>query len=1314
MNNKEQIHCARNPEKMSLEPHHKKQLQQLKKQLTNCSRSHFFSFNRRIQTLYRHFSDTKYLQLKQQIETAIEKSQHRLDAIPRPEYPENLPVSIRREEIIKVIRDNQVTILCGETGSGKTTQIPKMCLELGRGVDGMIGHTQPRRLAARSVAVRIAEELKSELGSYVGYKVRFHEQCSDNTYIKLMTDGILLAEIRSDRYLNQYDTLIIDEAHERSLNIDFILGYLGWLLPKRRDLKVIITSATIDPERFSKHFNNAPIIEVTGRTFPVDIRYHPLVNEDEERQDRDMIAAVVDAADELRREGAGDILIFFSGEREIREAADALRKAEPPSTEVLPLFARLSGTEQNRIFHPSGNHRIILATNVAETSLTVPGIKYVIDTGLARISRYSWRSRIQRLPIEAISQASANQRSGRCGRVSHGIAIRLYSEDDFNGRDEFTQPEILRTNLASVILQMATLNLGDIGQFPFVEPPDQRMIRDGFKLLYEIGAVDGSYNVTPMGQQLAHLPIDVRLGRMLLAANKEGALREVLIIVSALAIQDPRERPLDKQQAADEKHTRFKDKTSDFLSYLALWDYYQQKKQELTQNQLRRLCKKEYISYRRMREWQDTHKQLRFSLQDSALKMTQQQANPDAIHRSLLTGLLGHIGFKEEKHEYLGANNRKFYVFPGSGLSKKSPKWLMASELVETSRLYARTVALIQPQWIEQLGKHLLRHHYSEPHWQKRSAQVGANERTSLYGITITAQRRINYGAIDAVVSRQLFIRHALVYGEYTSKAPYFLHNLRLVEDIETLEAKSRRRDILVDEDTLYDFYDQRLPTLIYSGKAFEKWRKKIEKDNPEALFLNRDILMQRDDSHVDHLQYPDYLTLQGLQLPLRYHFEPGRKEDGVTVRIPVTALGQLKPTLFEYLVPGMIEKKIVQFIRNLPKQVRKQFVPAPHYAKACHEAIQPSEISFIRTVAHQLHRMTGNEIPASILKQIQFEAHLLMRFEVLDECGNVIKAGRDLEQLKGIASDKNTVSIAQQATKQEQNSIERTGITSWNFGDLPVHIIIDSMGMKIKAWTALVDQGDSVAIQLFDSVEKVQQQHGVHKLFLLSASKEISDLKRNLPKIKQHCLHYASTGKCDELKQSIIKNTVRIVFDTNNFQCHQQQIFETHLEQHRSKLIVQATDICHQLDIILPIHHSVKKALKGNINPAWLAALSDITEHLNALIFVGFLDNLTMHELRQYPRYLKGLQRRIEKLMENSNKDRSLRLQIQPHWQSYHTLIAKEKQALVNPQKKIALQHYRWMLEEFRVSLFAQELGTAFPISEKRLKKKWREILDR
>ncbi|MCK5902012.1 MAG: ATP-dependent RNA helicase HrpA [Cocleimonas sp.] len=1289
----------------------KNPLNQLKNQLADCPPAQRFAFHRRLQSLYKKFNKRQFETLQRQITATIEKRQQRLKNLPTPTYPEQLPVSNRREEIMKTIADNQVIILCGETGSGKTTQIPKMCLALGRGVNGLIGHTQPRRLAARSVATRIAEELHSVLGETVGYKVRFHEKHNSNTYIKLMTDGILLAEIRSDRFLNQYDTLIIDEAHERSLNIDFILGYLSWLLPRRNDLKVIITSATIDPQRFSKHFNNAPIIEVSGRTFPVDLHYRPLVSDNENDKERNLIEAVIDAADELHRLGAGDILVFFSGEREIREAAEALRRHHPPSTEILPLFSRLSGSEQNRIFHPSGRHRIILATNVAETSLTVPGIKYVIDTGLARISRYSWRSRIQRLPIERISQASANQRSGRCGRISDGVAIRLYSEDDFQGRDEFTSPEIMRTNLAAVILQMSVLNLGKIENFPFVEPPDHRMIRDGFKLLYEIGAVDSDQKITSLGRRLAYLPIDTRLARMLLAAHDEGALHEVLIIVSALAIQDPRERPLDKQHASDEKHSRFKDEKSDFMSYLLLWDYYQQQQNELTQNKLRRLCKKEYLSYRRLREWSDTHQQLRLSLYDAKLKPTRQKASREAIHRSLLTGLLGHIGFQEEKREYQGANNRKFHLFPGSGLAKKNPKWVMAATLVETSRLYARTVAMIQPQWVEQLGKHLIRHHYSEPHWEKRPAQVGAYERTSLYGITITAQRRINYGAIDPVISRQLFIRHALVYGEYVCKAPFFRHNLRLIESIETLEAKSRRRDILVDEDTLYDFYEKRLPSTIYSGKAFEIWRKKIEQDNPEGLFLNRELLMQRDDSHVDHLQYPDHLSIQGMTLPLRYHFEPGKHNDGVTLRVPMILLGQLKSAPFEYLVPGLLEEKIIQFIRSLPKQIRKQFVPAPEYAKACQESIQASLTPFISAVAHQLHRMTGNKIEKQHLDKIQFDDHLLMRFEVVDETARVIKAGRDLDELKGIARKK----IGNQVEKQESHALEREGIVTWDFEALPKTVVIDSFGMKIKTWVALVDQKNSVAIKLFDTPEKAQQQQGLLRLLMLSATKEHRYLKHNLPHIQQLCLRYASIGRCDELKKSIIRNTFRLTFDTDHLVCNTQPVFEAHLTAHRTKLISQATEICHQLDTLLGFYYRVKKGLKGYISPLYLEALSDINEHLNCLVYPNFLDALTLHELRQYPRYFKGLQRRLDKLMDSHHRDRGLRLQIQTHWQRYQLLIEKEngREASFSQQKKEALQHYRWMLEEFRISLFAQELGTALPISEKRLKKYWRGIME-
>ena len=1279
-----------------------KKLLELKQQLTHCQRSKRFKLSLRLQRLQKKPTDSAIESLERQIQASCATRQRRLDKLPTPSYPEELPVSERRQDILKCIRDNQVTILCGETGSGKTTQIPKMCLELGRGVDGIIAHTQPRRIAARSVANRIAEEMNSQLGDLVGYKVRFNEQGSDDNYIRLLTDGILLAEIRSDRFLNQYDTIIIDEAHERSLNIDFLLGYFKWLLPRRKDLKLIITSATIDPQRFSKQFDNAPVIEVSGRTYPVELRYRPLVSDDPDESDKNQIQGIIDASDELLRDDPSDILVFLSGEREIRETAEALRKHHPASMEILPLFARLSAAEQNKIFHPGNSRRIVLATNVAETSLTVPGIRYVIDTGVARISRYSWRARVQRLPIEAISQASANQRSGRCGRTSNGIAIRLYSEDDFNSRDEFTDPEIVRTNLASVILQMAILKLGDVESFPFVEPPDSRMIKDGFKLLFELGAVTEDNKITEIGRKLAHLPTDPRLGRMLMAGQEFGALREVLIIVSALASQDPRERPMDKKQASDEKHSRFKDEKSDFMAYLNLWNYFQEQRNELTQNKLRQLCKKEFLSYLRLREWEDIYRQLRDSLKDQGLKGSSNEAEYTAIHQSLLSGLLGHVANQEERQEYLGANGRKLFIFPGSGLRKKTPKWIMAAEQVETSRLYARTVAKIEPEWIEQQAQHLIRRTYSEPRWEKRPAQIGADERTTLYGITITAKRRINFGPIDPAVSRILFIRHALVYGEFNSNAEFLKRNRELIEEVEKLEAKSRRRDILVDEEILFDYYDKRVPKHIYNGKAFEKWRKKHLTDDPKALTMTREDLMQRDDSHVQINQYPDSLEVHGMRFPLNYHFEPGHESDGVTLSVPAAALHQLNSHCFDYLVPGMLQEKIVELIRSLPKQTRKQFVPVPDYAQACCEAIQPShDMSLIAAVAHQLHRMSGTKIDIEALKSVSFSDHNQMRFAVVDEAGKTIKAGRDLNTLKGGVERTTSKKLQQQATK----TIEREHITSWDFGDLPDDTIIKTAGMQIKAWPALVDNKDSVSIQLFDNQAKADRQQGLRRLYMLALSKDANYLLRNLPNIQKLCLNYASTGSCNELKQSIVDNSFRLTFDCKTIRS--ETAFKAQIDQHKAELIPNANMICEQLAICLPLVHLIRKSLKGGINPMALEALGDLKQQLDALVYPGFLNTLDMQILRQYPRYLKAMERRLEKLNHSLQKDRGLRLQASKHMDQYLQLIKEQPELANDPDT----QQYRWMIEELRVSLFAQELGTSMPVSDKRLSKQWKLI---
>lgn len=1269
-----------------------------------------FRLRREFQQLERKPDDARLQSLVEKIEVSSKRRALRIQNRPQPNYPEDLPVAQRREEIIKAIQEHQVVVICGETGSGKTTQLPKMCLDAGRGIDGFIGHTQPRRIAARSVADRIAEELKTQLGQQVGYKVRFTDKTHQDSYIKLMTDGILLAEIQQDRYLNDYDTLIIDEAHERSLNIDFLLGYLRWLLPKRRDLKIIITSATIDPQRFAEHFSGAPIIEVSGRTYPVEVRYRPLVDIEGE-DERDLTDAILDAVDELGAEGSGDILVFLPGEREIRETAEALRKHHPPSTEILPLYARLSAEEQHRIFEAHGRRRVVLSTNVAETSLTVPGIRYVVDAGLARISRYSWRAGVQRLPIEKVSQASANQRSGRCGRVAAGVAIRLYSEEDYNSRPLFTEPEILRTNLASVILQMESMQLGEIEQFPFVEAPDLRLIRDGYKLLFEIGAVNADFNLTALGHTLAKLPVDPRLGKMLLTADKEGAVKEVLVITAALAIQDPRERPMDKQQAADEKHARFKAENSDFLSLLALWDYFHQQRKDLSKSQFRKLCLKEFLSWTRLQEWHDIHQQIRSTLLEAGIKENEKPAEYSGIHRSLLSGLLGNIGLKDQDLEYQGANGRKFFMFPGSNLRKKAPQWIMAAELVETSKLFARTVAKIESDWVEEFGEHLLKRHYTEPHWEQNSANVSAFERTSLYGITITPKRLVSYGRIDPVISREIFIRHALVYGEYKTNAAFFRHNGQLIAEIEELEAKGRRRDILADEKLLYDFFDPLIPANVVNGASFEKWRKQAETKNPKLLYLSHEYLMQRDAGHERSGQFPDSIAVQSMILPLRYHFEPNAEDDGVNVRLPLLALNQLAPTRFDYLVPGMLEEKLTAMIRALPKQIRKQFVPAPDYARACLEAIEPSEtVALKEALGQQLFRMSGTRIDSDAWEGMELPEHLLMRFEVVDESGVVIKAGRDLYTLRNKVGQQAKAELIRQPTQH----IERQGITEWNFGDIPATHLLDMGGMKLHAWPALYMpslQTSQLEIKLFDNEAEAQRQHrlGVLGLLMLALPADARDVPRHVPQMQQLCLHYAASGKCDELKDSITRYAFRQAF-AEFLDIRKQASFNAALQVGRKQLFPQAQELARMLAPALAAYHDIRKLLKGKVNPSWLETLNDINDQLTYLIYPNFLDEMQPEELRHLPRYLKGIQRRLEKLLENPTKDRALRVQVQPHWDRYKARIQKNRSQM-DAKQDAALHEYRWMVEEFRISLFAQELGTAKPVSAKRLDKIWEEV---
>ncbi len=1051
----------------------------LKKALGECLIKDRFRFSKRIDGASKIKNESARNAVFDEIALDIAQSmmvvEQRKQQMPKIEYPALLPVSQKRDDIAQAIAHHQVVIVVGETGSGKTTQLPKICAELGRGKYGLIGHTQPRRLAARSVANRIAEEMETELGGFVGYKVRFTDQISDQTQIKLMTDGILLAEIQNDRFLNQYDTIIIDEAHERSLNIDFILGYLKQLLPRRPDLKVIITSATIDPERFSKHFSNAPIIEVSGRTYPVEVRYRPLAGDDDSESDRDQLEGIFQAVDELCDEGLGDILIFMNGEREIRDTADALSKRNLRDTEIVPLYARLSAYEQNKIFQPHAGRRIVLATNVAETSLTVPGIKYVIDPGTARISRYSYRTKVQRLPIEPISQASANQRKGRCGRTEEGICIRLYSEEDFLSRPEFTDPEILRTNLASVILQMTALGLGDIEAFPFVEAPDKRNIQDGVRLLEELGAIndqikDPKKRLTESGKQLARLPIDPRLARMVLEASKLGCLKEVMIIASALSIQDPRERPSDKQQSADDKHRRFNHEDSDFLTLVNLWHYIGQQQKALTSNQFRRQCKLDYLNYLRVREWQDVYTQLHQSTREMGFKLNDEPGSYHAVHSAILVGLLSHIGMKDqEKNEYHGARNARFNIFPASGLFKKQPKWVMSAELVETSKLWARVVAKIEPDWIEPLAKHLSKRSYSEPHWSKKNAAVMAYEKVMLYGIPIVPKRLVNYGTIDPVLSREIFIRSALVEGDWETKHAFFKQNRALLAEVEELEHKSRRRDILVDDEELFQFYDQRVGTEVVSGRHFDAWWKTASRKTPDLLSFEKEMLFKGDASHITDLDYPNFWHQGNLKLKLSYQFEPGENSDGVTVHIPLPILNQVEPHGFDWQIPGLRHELVVSLIKSLPKTLRKNFVPAPNYADAFLARVTPFEMPLLDAMEKELRRMTGVTVLREDWKLDQLPAHLKITYRAVDHRNRKLNESCDLHELKESLKEKVQETLSQVA----DDDIEQRDLHTWSFGELPKVYQQKRGGFEVRAYPALVDKKDSVEIKLFETEQE-------------------------------------------------------------------------------------------------------------------------------------------------------------------------------------------------------------------------------------------------
>ncbi|MEU6687968.1 ATP-dependent RNA helicase HrpA [Streptomyces sp. NPDC046832] len=1259
-----------------------------------------------------------------EIEAEVAKAEERMAGrralVPEVTYPEQLPVSQKKDVIAEAIRNHQVVIVAGETGSGKTTQIPKICLELGRGVRGMIGHTQPRRIAARTVAERVAEELDTPLGEAVGWKVRFTDQVDpDATFVKLMTDGILLAEIQTDRELRAYDTIIIDEAHERSLNIDFLLGYLAQLLPKRPDLKVVITSATIDPERFSRHFGDAPIIEVSGRTYPVEVRYRPLLEEDGDDADRDQITAITDAVEELQKEGKGDILVFLSGEREIRDTADALTKKQYRFTEILPLYARLSHAEQHRVFQPHTGRRIVLATNVAETSLTVPGIKYVIDPGFARISRYSHRTKVQRLPIEPVSQASANQRKGRCGRTSDGICIRLYSEDDFNARPEFTDAEILRTNLASVILQMTAAGLGDIEKFPFIDPPDHRNIRDGVQLLQELNALDPAQKdprkrLTDTGRKLAQLPVDPRLARMVLEADRNGCVREVMVIAAALSIQDPRERPADKQTQADQQHARFKDETSDFLAYLNLWRYLREQQKERGSSSFRRMCKQEYLNFLRIREWQDIYSQLRTVAKQMGIHLNEDDAPADRIHLSLLAGLLSHIGMKDvkegAKNEYLGARNAKFAVFPGSALFKKPPRFVMSAELVETSRLWARVNAKIEPEWVEPLAAHLVKRTYSEPHWEKDQAAVMAYEKVTLYGVPIVAQRKVNYGRIDPEISRELFIRNALVEGDWRTHHKFFSDNRRLLTEVEELEHRARRRDILVDDETLYDFYDQRIPEHVVSGAHFDSWWKHKRHEQPDFLDFEREMLINEKAGEVTKADYPDTWRQRNLKFRVTYQFEPGADADGVTVHIPLQVLNQVTDEGFDWQIPGLREELVTELIRSLPKPIRRNYVPAPNFAKAFLDRAVPLQEPLTATMTRELRLMVGVPFEADDFDLSKVPDHLKITFRIVDERRRKLAEDKDLEALKLKLRPKARKALSQAAAATAERSggesLERSGLTDWTIGTLTRVFETRRAGQPVKAYPALVDDGDTVSVRLFDTeAEQAQAMwKGTRRLILrnipVNPAKFASEKLTNAQKLALSANPHGSIqGLFDDCAMAAAD---KLIGDFGG-PAWDEESYRKLYDKVRAEIVDTTVRTVGQVQQVLAAWQACERRLKAVHSPALLPNLQDVRRQLDALVKPGFVTEAGLRRMPDLMRYLVAADRRLQQMPTNVQRDTTRMQKVHEMQDEYAWLLEQLPQGRPVPSSVLDI---RWMIEELRVSYFAHALGTAYPVSDKRIVK--------
>lgn len=1285
---------------------------QIRSLLPDCNQREAARIVRRLARLRDAPDEGELTALNRLLDKGLDKVRQRLAGHREVSYPAELPVAERIEDIRRALEQHQVIIVAGETGSGKTTQLPKLCLNAGRGSRGLIGHTQPRRIAARSVASRIAEEVGEPMASQVGYQVRFTDTTSDQSRLKIMTDGILLAEIQNDRFLDGYDTLIIDEAHERSLNIDFLLGYLRQLLPRRPDLKVIITSATIEVERFSRFFGQAPVIEVSGRTYPVEVVYRPPAGDADDRDQSwgEAVTGIFEEIEDHERssgQGPGDILIFLPGEREIRSLSKQLRHADLRHTEVLPLYSRLSNQEQNRIFQPHRGRRIVLSTNVAETSLTVPGIRYVIDTGVARISRYSVRSKIQRLPVEAISQASANQRAGRCGRVAPGICFRLYDEADFLGRPEYTDPEILRTNLASVILQMTTLGLGEIRHFPFLEPPDTRQINDGYKLLEELGAVNDRRRITRLGQTMARLPLDPRLARMLVTASELGSLRELLVIIAGLSIQDPRERPQDKQQAADQAHAQWNDPDSDFVSLLNLWNWFEEQRQELSQNQLARLCKKHFLSWMRMREWRDIHRQLTLVCREQSLAISKTSADYEGVHKAVLAGLLGQVALKLEKKEYLATRNRKVVIFPGSKVAKTAPKWIVAAEIVETSRVFARMVARIQPEWVEPLAGHVVKRHYSEPHWEQKRAQVMGYERVSLYGLDVIPRRRIAYSTIDPEECRQLFIRRALVEGDYRTRAPFIARNQELLESVDELERKTRRRDLLVDDEELFAFYDARLPESIISGRHFERWWKNLPEAELAAMELTEADILQRSVQEGADTLYPDTLEWDGIRYPLSYQFEPTGEDDGVTLQVPLMALRQLPGARLEWLVPGLVREKCIALVKGLPKAIRRNFVPVPDFVDKALERMQPSGEPLSEALADQLRRMTGVRIDPDDWAPEELPRHLRMNLRVIGDQGKVLAQGRDVDQLQKTLEKQaeQALATAESASQRQETPASR----EWTFGHLPESVQTGKDGLQVTVFPGLEDLGSEVRETRFlDPLSaEASSRRAIARLLLNRLEGVLDRIDSRLPGFRQSALMFAPVGQARVLLDDLLLSAA-----ANHFLAAElprsPEAFVRVCDEGRGDFLPALEEADRHLLKVMTGYHQVMKQLKGKISLPLAHSMADLKFQMEHLVYPGFLMNTPAEWLVHFPRFFEAAEIRREKMPRDLGREREFLHTIKPLWDRYEQKQAQQqRQGIRDPE----LILYRWMLEEFRVSWFAQQLGTTLPVSVKRLDKQWQQV---